>query len=223
MKIKGRKSSGVSDRVEALRREYAGAPLNGESADPDPISQFAHWFEQALTAELMDPNAMALATATSDGVPSARIVLLKGFDERGFRFYTNYDSRKGGELAENPRAALCIYWRALSRQVRVEGTVEKLTRKESGNYFRQRPRPSQIGAWASDQSERVDSREALDERFERYRREFEGEEVPLPDRWGGYVLNPVSIEFWQGREKRMHDRLLYRREESGWEIIRLAP
>ncbi len=223
MKIKGRKSSGVSDRVEALRREYAGAPLNGESVDPNPISQFAHWFEQALSAELVDPNAMTLATASSDAVPSARIVLLKGFDERGFRFYTNYESRKGRELAENPRAALCIYWRALSRQVRMEGTVEKLTRKESSNYFRQRPRPSQIGAWASEQSERVDSREDLDERFEQYRRQFEGEEVPLPDRWGGYVLNPGSIEFWQGREKRMHDRLLYRREEPGWEIIRLAP
>lgn len=223
MKIKERDGSGTGEKLKALRREYAGEKLNSETVDPDPIVQFGEWFEQALSAELVDPNAMTLATATSGGIPSARIVLLKGFDEKGFRFYTNYESRKGKELEENPHAALCVYWRALSRQVRIEGRVEKLSREESEEYFQQRPRPSQIGAWASEQSSTVASREELDEQFRRLQDRFKGREIPLPDNWGGYLLKPGSIEFWQGREKRMHDRLLYRGKEGGWELIRLAP
>lgn len=214
-----------SDKEElaALRREYAGEPLNDRSVHEDPIEQFLAWFDQALEAEPMDPNAMTLSTATPDGHPSSRVVLLKGVDKEGFRFYTNYRSRKGRELEENPRAALCIYWPAMSRQVRIEGEVKKLDRKASEDYFQQRPRPSRIAAWASEQSHAVDSREELEERFREYQDKFEGGEVPLPDFWGGYLLRPVAIEFWQGREERMHDRLVYRRKGERWEIGRLAP
>ncbi|MDZ7771950.1 MAG: pyridoxamine 5'-phosphate oxidase [Balneolaceae bacterium] len=211
------------EKLAAIRREYAGEPLDDRSVFEDPVEQFQTWFEQALEAEPMDPNAMTLSTATPDGRPSSRVVLLKGFDPEGFRFYTNYRSRKGRELEKNPRAALCIYWPAMSRQVRIEGEVEKLGRAESREYFRQRPRPSRIAAWASEQSRRVESREELEMRFRDYEKQFEGGEVPLPEFWGGYLLRPDVIEFWQGREERMHDRLVYRREGESWDIRRLAP
>ncbi len=177
------------ETIEALRREYSRRTLNETEVAADPIDQFAQWFNQALAADLPDANAMTLATATPQGRPSARIVLLKGFDETGFRFYTNYKSRKGQELQENPQASLCFFWSELERQVRIEGEVEKMTSEESANYFNKRPRLSQIGAWASSQSSEVSSREALEEEFENVKQRFEGEaDIPLPDFWGGFEL-----------------------------------
>ncbi|MDZ7690635.1 MAG: pyridoxamine 5'-phosphate oxidase [Balneolaceae bacterium] len=212
------------DHVEALRREYKRDGISEESVQDSPISQFGVWFEEALESDLTDANAMTLATATADGKPSSRIVLLKGFDDDGFRFYTNYASRKGKELEENPHAALCFYWPALERQVRIEGKVSKLSREQSAKYFQSRPRDSQIGAWASNQSSELVSREQLETKFEEFSQKFEGKDVPLPDFWGGYRLNPHKIEFWQGRTGRLHDRIVYQKNNKGnWSIRRLSP
>lgn len=209
--------------VAQLRRDYSRQELVESEVCENPIDQFLEWFEQVLSADLLDANAMTLATATKDGQPSSRIVLLKGVDEQGFRFYTNYNSRKGRELDENPRAALCFYWAPLERQVRIEGTVQKLSQQESANYFCQRPRLSQISAWASRQSSKVDSRDALVAKFKEIEQRFKDEEVPLPEFWGGYLLQPVRIEFWQGRKGRMHDRICYEKESGHWTKARLAP
>lgn len=187
------------------------------------MDQFAHWFEQALSADLLDANAMTLSTATPEGRPSSRIVLLKGIEEKGFRFYTNYTSRKGKELNENPYAALCFYWAALERQVRIEGKVERLNREDSQAYFQQRPRLSKIGAWASNQSSKVASREELETQFQKAKNKFENKDIPLPDFWGGFLLKPNRIEFWQGRKGRMHDRICYKKEAERWDCFRLAP
>lgn len=212
-----------SKEVAEIRRDYAREELSESAVKDDPIDQFMEWFEQALSADLLDPNAMVLSTATSDGVPSSRVVLLKGVDEEGFRFYTNYSSRKGQELKENPNAALCFYWDHLERQVRIEGQVKRLSREESDLYFHQRPRLSQLGAWASSQSSKVESREELEDAFRKVKEKFEGKEVPLPDFWGGYILIPKYIEFWQGRRGRLHDRICYERSAGEWERFRLAP
>ncbi|MDX1639786.1 MAG: pyridoxamine 5'-phosphate oxidase, partial [Balneolaceae bacterium] len=177
-----------NDKVAALRREYTRDGISEDSVKKNPLKQFADWFGEALESNLTDANAMTLATADAEGKPSSRIVLLKGFDENGFRFYTNYNSRKGRELAENPHAALCFYWPVLERQVRVEGTVSKLTREQSEQYFRSRPRQSQIGAWASDQSTRLENRAELEQNFEELKQRFEGEKIPAPEFWGGYTL-----------------------------------
>jgi len=209
--------------VAELRRDYTKQELLESEVCDDPIDQFVKWFEQALSADLLDVNAMTLSTATNDGRPSSRIVLLKGVDEQGFRFYTNYNSRKGRELDENPQAALCFYWAALERQVRIEGTVQKVSKEDSENYFRQRPRLSQIGAWASQQSTEVDSRDALVAKFKEIEQRFKDQEVPLPEFWGGYLLQPNRIEFWQGRKGRMHDRICYNKEGDHWSKSRLAP
>jgi pyridoxamine 5'-phosphate oxidase len=198
--------------------------LSEASADPDPIKQFDRWFADAIAAGLKLPNAMTLATATPDALPSARVVLLKDFDEQGFVFYTNYDSQKGRELEANPRAALCFYWPALDRQVRISGSVTKTTREESASYFHTRPVDSQLGAWASSQSIVISSREVLEEKMRQLVREYEGGEVPLPPYWGGYRLAPEVIEFWQNRLSRLHDRLRYTRQpRGGWLIERLSP
>lgn len=211
------------EKVEKIRRDYTHEALGESAVEKNPIDQFMIWFEQALSADLLDPNAMTLATATKEGVPSSRVVLLKGVDKEGFRFYTNYRSRKGRELEENPQAALCFYWPPLERQVRVEGKVQKVDRAKSADYFRRRPRLSQLGAWASQQSSRVDSRKELEATFREVKKQFENKEVPLPDFWGGYLLKPVHVEFWQGRRKRLHDRICYEKEGDSWSIFRLSP
>lgn len=211
------------DKVSQIRRDYNLEELSETAVKDDPIEQFQIWFEQALSADLIDANAMTLSTATKEGVPSSRIVLVKGFDELGFRFYTNYKSRKAKELEENPNAALCFYWAPLERQVRIEGKVTKLSWEESQAYFKERPRLSQLGAWASNQSSEVASREDLLTEFKKIEQRFENQEVPTPEFWGGYILEPETIEFWQGRKGRMHDRIRYRKKAGSWIKSRLAP
>jgi pyridoxamine 5'-phosphate oxidase len=211
-------------KIADIRREYILAGLNESEADADPVRQFAIWFQQALDAELPDANAMTLATADSEGHPSARIVLLKSFDEGGFVFFTNYESHKGRELAENPHAALVFYWGPLDRQVRIEGTAEQVSREESQAYFTSRPEASQLGAWASRQSEVIASREQLERQMEELAARYGDGMIPLPPYWGGYRVRPERIEFWQGRPSRLHDRLRYERNADGtWRISRLSP
>jgi pyridoxamine 5'-phosphate oxidase len=210
--------------VDRLRREYTRCGLSKEKVRPDPVEQFRLWFDEALAANLHEPNAMTLATADASGRPSARIVLLKGYDERGFVFYTSYTGRKAAELEENPSAALVFYWGELERQVRVEGEVSRLSETESDAYFASRPRGSRLGAHISEQSRPIDSRAALEERQRELEREYAESEIPRPEGWGGYRLSPERMEFWQGRESRLHDRLLYTPDGSGgWGITRLQP
>jgi len=206
------------------RKEHNRSSLLEEQVDPDPIRQFVVWFDEASQGGIPESNAMALATATLDGRPSARIVLLRGVDERGFAFFTNYESRKARELEANPHAALVFFWHDLERQVRVEGRVERVAGAESDQYFQSRPKGAQIGAWTSPQSEVVASRDVLEARFGALENQYPAGEVPRPTNWGGYRLVPKSIEFWQGRPNRLHDRLRYtKREQGGWLIERLAP
>lgn len=210
--------------VADLRSEYTRSGLSESDALPDAIDQFRRWFEDALEANLHEPNAMTLATATPDGKPSARIVLLKGFDERGFVFYTNYEGRKARELEQNPNCSLVFYWGELERQVRIEGRSVRVPDAESDVYFASRPRGSRLGAWVSKQSQPVGNRGALEERLKELEEEYEEQEIPRPSFWGGYRVEPESIEFWQGREGRLHDRLLYSGSGGGgWEIQRLQP
>jgi pyridoxamine 5'-phosphate oxidase len=205
-----------------LRKDYKLASLNESDADASPIRQFDKWLAEAIKAEIPESNAMTLATATADGKPSARIVLLKGFDERGFSFYTNYDSRKGLELAAQPNACLVFHWVELERQVRIEGRVEKVSAEEADTYFASRPLLSRIGAVASPQSRVIANREWLEQAFTAAQAQY-GETVPRPAHWGGYRVLPELIEFWQGRRSRLHDRLRYRLAGSNWLIERLAP
>ena len=193
------------------------------AADRDPIELFGEWFKAAGESGIFLPEATALATATASGVPSVRMVLLKGVDARGFVFYTNYGSRKATDLETNPRAALCFHWAVLERQVRVEGTVERVSQEESEAYFASRPRGSRIGAWASNQSAPLPSREVLEERVRRFEKEYPGEEIPLPPFWGGYLLRPSLVEFWQGKADRLHERLVFARDAGAWTTRRLFP
>jgi pyridoxamine 5'-phosphate oxidase len=209
--------------LQKLRKEYTRAGLRESNADLDPIKQFRTWFDEALAADLHEPNAMTLATATRAGRPSARVVLLKGYDERGFVFYTNYEGRKGRELEENPYCALVFYWGELERQVRIEGRSSRLSEGDSDAYYRARPRGSRLSAWVSEQSRPVEGRGVLEERLRELEAKYEGREVPRPPFWGGYRVEPEAIEFWQGRENRLHDRLLYHRTENGWRMERLQP
>ncbi|APR93720.1 pyridoxamine 5'-phosphate oxidase [Pandoraea thiooxydans] len=206
-----------------LRKTYALGSLAESDVAQDPLQQFKLWFQQALEAKLPEPNAMTLATAGADGRPDARIVLIKGVDERGFAFYTNYESRKGQELAQNPDACLLFYWIELERQVRIEGKVEKVPAAESDAYFQSRPLDSRIGAWASVQSAEIGDRRILEEREAQFRAQY-GEHPPRPPHWGGYIVKPEAIEFWQGRPSRLHDRIKYMRRADGqWKIVRLSP
>ncbi|GDX86095.1 pyridoxine/pyridoxamine 5'-phosphate oxidase [Gemmatimonadota bacterium] len=207
-----------------LRQEYSRESLSERDVDANPIRQFDRWFAQAKNAGLVEPNAMALATSTSDGRPSVRMVLLKGADAAGFVFFTDYRSRKGLELTDNPRAALCMWWDVLQRQVRIEGTIERISPAESLTYFSTRPYGSQVGAWASLQSSVLIARDLLEREVAKYFEKYpEGTEVPLPHHWGGYRLTPESIEFWQGRPSRLHDRIVYSRAGDAWTIGRLSP
>ena len=215
--------SDALDSVAAAREEYTRGGLVEADLLPDPIAMFRRWYDEAHGAGLHEPNAMVVATVSSNFAPSARLVLLKGVSEQGFVFYTNTGSRKAVDLAGNPRCALLFPWHPLERQVRVDGTAARLPREAVDAYFAVRPRGSQLGAWASHQSRVVSGRDELQAAYDEAERRFEGGEVPTPEEWGGYVVHPESVEFWQGRPGRMHDRLVYRSTPSGWHTERLAP
>lgn len=209
--------------INDKHKEYTRTGLSRKDLKENPFEQFELWYQQAEKAELRYPNAMSLATAGSDGMPTVRTVLLKIYDESGFVFFTNYGSAKAKHLDENPKAGLLFHWLELDRQVKISGSVERLPTTESVSYFATRPRGSQLGAWCSSQSEPISSRQMLEQSWEQMKARFQNKEVPLPDFWGGYRIIPDTIEFWQGRESRLHDRLEYYRSESGWIIQRLAP
>lgn len=212
----------MKKELQNKREDYRMGALDERDMHAHPLEQFKRWYTQYESLQQRDANAMTLATVDKEGQPKSRIVLLKGLDQGGFEFYTNYESTKGQELAHNPRAALSFYWPELERQVRIEGKVQQMTAEESNAYFNSRPRGSRLGAWISPQSEVIESREDLEKRREHYEAQFT-DAVPRPENWGGYRLLPHKIEFWQGRPNRLHDRLVYQKEPEGWVLIRLAP
>src|SRR5688500_18263224 len=210
--------------IADIRKDYQLRSLSETDVDPDPLKQFQHWWQDALNAKIDEVNAMTLATASADGVPSARILLLKGLTSTGFVFFTNYNSFKGQQLAENPRACLVFFWKEVERQVRVTGLTERLSNEDNDEYFNSRPEGSRIGAWASPQSQVIENREWLENNTLKYQQQFSNQPVKRPPHWGGYVVKPISIEFWQGRPSRLHDRIQYTLSETGsWIIERLAP
>jgi pyridoxamine 5'-phosphate oxidase len=209
--------------IADIRRDYMKATLSEDKVEKDPYAQFGIWWDEALRAEIDEVNAMTLSTVSEGSRPSARIVLLKGYDATGFVFYTNYQSRKGQDLALYPYASLLFFWKELERQVRIDGPCEKVTGAESDEYFLSRPEGSRIGAWASPQSQVISSRDVLDQQIIALENQFQGMSIPRPPHWGGYRVKPEQVEFWQGRPSRLHDRILYTRTVSGWQINRLAP
>lgn len=210
--------------IADIRRDYSHKNLSEKDADANAIRQFEKWWHEAVNSKIDEVNAMTLATSSIDGLPSARIVLLKEFNDKGFVFFTNYESYKAQQLAENPKACLVFFWKELERQVRITGLIEKINGKQSDDYFRSRPESSRIGAWASPQSRVIESRDWLDEKFNELVNKMEGTDIGRPAYWGGYIVKPVVIEFWQGRPSRLHDRIQYTLEENGeWKIERLAP
>jgi len=213
----------MNSSIADLRRDYSSQSLLEIDVAIDPVDQFDKWWQQARKSEIDEVNAMALATASTDGMPAARIVLLKGFDKRGFIFFTNYQSYKAIHLEENPKACLVFFWKELERQVRITGLVKKLPEKESDEYFLSRPSASQVGAWTSPQSQVIESRDWLDERYLKLSEQFKEKTLHRPPHWGGYIVQPVIIEFWQGRPSRLHDRIQYTLENGSWKIERLAP
>jgi len=214
----------MNKNIADIRRDYSLQSLTENNIDRNPIVQFKKWWDETLNSEIIEPNAMTLATASQDGLPSARVVLLKGFGEKGFVFFTNYESYKGQQLAENPKACLVFFWKEIERQVRITGLVSKISEKESDEYFDTRPEISRIGAWVSPQSRVIESRDWLDQQLNSLVSKMEGSAIQRPPYWGGYIVNPVMIEFWQGRPGRLHDRIQYSIEEDGeWKIERLAP
>jgi pyridoxamine 5'-phosphate oxidase len=218
------KKNSMRGKIAGIRKNYSKKKLTETKANPDPFRQFTKWWKQALQSEIVEPNAMTLATASADGIPSARIVLLKGFDEKGFVFFTNYESLKGKQLEENPRACLVFFWKELERQVRITGIVEKIDGKESEEYFHSRPEGSQLGAVISPQSRVIENRDWLDDQYRQMKKELKGKIIPRPANWGGYLIKPVLFEFWQGRPSRLHDRLQYSPGDNGsWKMERLAP
>jgi pyridoxamine 5'-phosphate oxidase len=214
----------MATKIADIRKSYSQKKLSEAKANPDPLKQFAKWWKQAIKSKMEEVNAMTLATASSDGTPSARIVLLKGFDEKGFTFFTNYSSFKGQQLAENPKACLVFFWKELERQIRITGLVEKISDEANNKYFYSRPADSQLGAIASPQSQVIESRDWLNEKFELLKKETETSIIQRPSNWGGFLVKPVAIEFWQGRPGRLHDRLQYTLQKNGeWKMERLAP
>jgi pyridoxamine 5'-phosphate oxidase len=214
----------MNPSIADLRKDYSSQSLLEADVEPNPIDQFRKWWSEAVNSQIDEVNAMTVATASSDGMPAARILLLKGFDQNGFVFFTNYKSYKGMHLEENPKACLVFFWKELERQVRITGLVKKISEKESDDYFYSRPKGSQIGAWASPQSQVVENRDWLDKRFLQLTEEYKTKELKRPPHWGGYVVTPVIVEFWQGRPSRLHDRIQYTLEEGGnWKIERLSP
>jgi pyridoxamine 5'-phosphate oxidase len=214
----------MNENAAGIRKEYSQEPLVESAMETDPIRQFSTWWHEALKANIIEVNAMTLATSSADGMPSARTVLMKGFSEKGFTFFTNYNSFKGQQLSENPRASLLFFWKELERQVRITGVVEKVSSEESSAYFHSRPKPSQVGAVISPQSQVIESRQWLDEKYKQASEQFENTTVERPAHWGGYLVTPVIIEFWQGRPGRLHDRIQYTLSDDGaWKIERLAP
>ena len=214
----------MHNNIADIRRDYSHKGLAEKEVNANPIKQFENWWNEAVNSKIDEVNAMTLATASVDALPSARIVLLKEFNERGFVFFTNYESYKAQQLAENPKACLVFFWKELERQVRITGLIQKISGTESDTYFNSRPESSRIGAWASPQSRVIESRHWLDEKFNELVNKMEGTAIPRPPHWGGYIVKPVVIEFWQGRPSRLHDRIQYTLEENGeWKIERLAP
>tara|TARA_R100001143_G_scaffold63387_1_gene70127 strand:+ start:69303 stop:70007 length:705 start_codon:yes stop_codon:yes gene_type:complete len=213
----------IRQAVSLLRREYDGIPLDKKSVDADPLKQFSKWFAIAVKEIKNDPNAMILGSTSREGQPATRTVLLKGFDEEGFIFYTNYESRKAKDLAENNKVSLTFYWPDLMRQIHIQGVVEKISEEMSDQYFKSRPVGSKLGAWSSKQSSVIESREVLEENLRTIEKKFSGSEIPRPANWGGYRVIPHRFEFWQGRLNRLHDRIVYRFEGTEWVIERLSP